>query len=504
MRDSTPPTAPRVLGTETEFGIASRDASATDPISNSLAVIGHYPGISVPHAVWDYENENPLLDARGFEVEGERERPNPDYNRQLNKVLANGGRLYVDGAHPEYSTPECTNPREVVAYERISERIFAQCLDNMTRLRGRDQFVLYKNNSDGKGNSYGYHENYMLARSVPFERIVKTLAPFFVTRLIYAGAGKVGAENQTSVTEFQISQRADFFECLVDLNTMVKRPIVNSRDEPHADYGKYRRLHVIVGDANMAELSTYLKVGTLGIVLDLLEAGIDVPQIELDDPVLGIKQVSRDLTMKGTLKLADGRATTAVEIQRTYLKAAMDFYACHELDQVTKDILVRWEDVLDKLERDPRSLAEELDWAAKRHMIESYMDRKGCGWNDPRVRLMDLQYHDIRPGKGLYLKLEESEAVDRIATADEISKAIYDPPKDTRAYFRGMCLQRYADEIVSASWDSVIFDLKEGPLKKIFMLEPLRGTEAHVRQLLTESPTAADLLRNIARPSYGM
>ena len=342
MRESTPPTAPRVLGTETEFGIASRDASASDPISNSLAVIGHYPGISVPHAVWDYENENPLLDARGFEVEGERERPNPDYNRQLNKVLANGGRLYVDGAHPEYSTPECTNPREVVAYERISERILAQCLDHMTRMRGRDQFVLYKNNSDGKGNSYGYHENYMLSRSVPFERIVKTLAPFFVTRLIFAGAGKVGAENQTGFTEFQISQRADFFECLVDLNTMVKRPIVNSRDEPHADYGKYRRLHVIVGDANMAELSTYLKVGTLAIVLDLLEAGIEVPQIDLDDPVQGIKQVSRDLTMKGTLKLADGRATTAVEIQRMYLKAAMDFYACHELNQVTKDILVRW------------------------------------------------------------------------------------------------------------------------------------------------------------------
>ena len=161
----------------------------------------------------------------------------------------------------------------------------------------------------------------MLSRSVPFERIVKTLAPFFVTRLIYAGAGKVGAENQTSFTEFQISQRADFFECLVDLNTMVKRPIVNSRDEPHADYGKYRRLHVIVGDANMAELSTYLKVGTLGIVLDLLEAGVDVPDIELDDPVMGIKQVSRDLTMKGTLKMTDGRSTTAVEIQRAYLKS---------------------------------------------------------------------------------------------------------------------------------------------------------------------------------------
>src|SRR5690349_4843886 len=327
MRDSTPLTTPRVMGTETEFGIASRDPSVVDPISNSLAVIGHYPGISVPHAVWDYENENPLLDARGFEVEGERERPNPDYNRQLNKVLANGGRLYVDGAHPEYSTPECTNPREIVAFERISERILAQCLDDMTRVRGREQFVLYKNNSDGKGNSYGYHENYILSRSVPFERIVKMLAPFFVTRLVYAGAGKVGAENQTSPTEFQLSQRADFFECLVDLNTMVKRPIINTRDEPHAEPSKYRRFHVIVGDANMAELSTYLKVGVTSIVLDLLEAGAEIPTIELEDPVRAIKEVSRDLAVKKTLKLTDGRATTAIEVQRTYLKAALNFYA---------------------------------------------------------------------------------------------------------------------------------------------------------------------------------
>src|SRR5574342_244000 len=197
-------TTPRVLGTETEFGIASRDPAAADPVANSIALIGHYTGLPAPLAIWDYENENPLLDARGFEVEGERERPNPEYNRQLNKVLANGGRLYVDGAHPEYSTPECTSPREIVAYERISERILAQCLDEMARARGREQFVLYKNNSDGKGNSYGYHENYMVSRAVPFERLVTILAPFFVTRPIFAGAGKVGAENQTTPTEYQI------------------------------------------------------------------------------------------------------------------------------------------------------------------------------------------------------------------------------------------------------------------------------------------------------------
>ena len=497
MRESTPLTTPRVLGTETEFGIASRDASATDPIANSLAVIGHYPGLSVPHAVWDYENENPLLDARGFEVDGERERPNPDYNRQLNKVLASGGRLYVDGAHPEYSTPECTNPREIVAYERISERIFAQCLDEMIRIRGRDQFVLYKNNSDGKGNSYGYHENYMLSRSVPFERIVKALAPFFVTRPIFAGAGKVGAENQTSPVDYQISQRADFFECLVDLNTMVKRPIVNSRDEPHADYGKYRRLHVIVGDANMAEVSTYLKVGTLAIVLDLVEAGVELPQVELEDPVLAIKQVSRDLTMKGELKLTGGRTTTALEIQRAYLKAAMNFYACHELNQITKDVLVRWEDVLDKLEHDPRSLAQELDWVAKRHMMESYIERKGCGWNDPRVRLMDLQYHDVRPEKGLYYTLERSHLIERVVQDVEVARAEFTPPSGTRAYFRGRCIGKFAKSIYGASWTSILFDVGNSAIKKVPLMDPLRGTESLTADLLDQSDTAEALLARL-------
>ena len=350
----------------------------------------------------------------------------------------------MDGAHPEYSTPECTNPRELVAYERAGERILAQCVQFAAKLRGKEQFVVYKNNTDGKGNSYGYHENYLLARSVPFERLVRALVPFFVTRPIYAGAGKVGAENQTSSTDYQISQRADFFECVVDLNTMVKRPLINTRDEPHADPAKYRRLHVIVGDANMAELSTYLKLGTTSILLDLIEAGADLPNVELEDPVHAIKVVSRDLKMKADLKLAGGRSMTAVGIQHAYLKAAMDFYACHDLNQITKDILVRWEEVLGKLEQDPMQLARELDWVAKRQMIQSYMDRKGCGWDDPRVLLVDLQYHDVRPEKGLYYTLERSNLVDRLLSDAEIMKAELNPPPGTRAYFRGSCLKRFA------------------------------------------------------------
>lgn len=478
MSDTHSHSPARVIGTETEFGIASRDPNATDPVANSIHLIGHYPNLPAPQAVWDYENENPLLDARGFEVDGERERPGPDYNRQLNKVLANGGRLYVDGAHPEYSTPECTNAREVVAFERVGERIVAQAQAHITKERGRDQFVLYKNNSDGKGNSYGYHENYLVARSVPFERITQVLTPFLVTRPIFAGSGKVGAENGTSPADYQISQRADFFETLVDLNTMVRRPIINTRDEPHSDSAKYRRLHVIVGDANMAELSTYLKVGTLSIVLELLEAGAELPKINLEDPVNTIKQVSRDMRVQESLKLTDGTSSTAIAVQRAYLKAAQGYFACHELNQVTKDVLVRWEDVLDRLEKDPRSLVRELDWVAKRYLIESYMDRKSCGWDDPRVRLMDFQYHDVRPEKGLYYTLERSHLIERIVLDHEIARAEMNPPVGTRAFFRGQCVRKYPNVVYGASWTSVLFDIGQNKIKKIPLMDPLRGTEA--------------------------
>jgi proteasome accessory factor A len=325
-----------------------------------------------------------------------------------------------------------------------------------------------------------------------------------VTRQIFTGSGKVGAENNTESCEYQVSQRADFLETEVGLETMHSRPIINTRDEPHADPEKYRRLHVIVGDANMSEVANYLKVGTMAIVLSMIEDDSIDRDLSLDSPVLAYRRVSRDLTCREPIRLKDGRTLTAVDVQRQFLELAHRYYRDREAEAWVGDVLARWGSVLDRLAEDPMTLSRELDWVIKRELIENYMAKHGLGWTDSRVAMIDLQYHDIRPGKGLYGKLEETETVDRIATDDEISKAIYDPPKDTRAYFRGLCLQKYSEEIVSASWDSVIFDLKEGPLKKIFMLEPLRGTEAHVRQLLNESRTAADLLQNIARPSFGV
>jgi proteasome accessory factor A len=493
---------PKVMGIETEYGITVRNQPDFNPILSSLLLINSYETYRNARIRWDYEAESPLRDARGFEYAEEKELPSKEESRLINLILSNGARYYVDHAHPEYSTPECTNPRDLVVWDRAGERIL-----NISRMRAEavsppeQRILIYKNNTDSKGNSYGTHENYLMDRRCPFTRIVQHLMPFFATRQIFTGAGKVGAENNLEYTPYQISQRADFLETEVGLETMHSRPIINTRDEPHADPEKYRRLHVIVGDANMSEVATYLKVGTTAIVLSMVEDDFIDQDLALDNPVQAFRAISRDLTCRLPVRLKDGRTATAVDVQRGYLELAHRYYRDRELDPITKDVLVRWEFVLDRLAQDPMTLTRELDWVIKWDLLESYRSKHELDWTDSRIAMIDLQYHDIRPDKGLYGKLQEADAVERIVTDEEIAHAVHDPPRDTRAYFRGMCLQRYPDDIVSASWDSIIFDLKEGPLKKIFMLEPLRGTEAYVRRLFEESPTARDLLRNISKPT---
>jgi Pup amidohydrolase len=493
---------PKVMGIETEYGITVRNQPDFNPILSSLLLINSYETYRSSRIRWDYEAESPLRDARGFEYMEEKDVPSKEESRLINLILSNGARFYVDHAHPEYSSPETTNPRDCVIWDRAGERIL-----NLARTRAEavsppeQRILIYKNNTDSKGNSYGTHENYLMDRRVPFARIVQHLMPFFVTRQVFTGAGKVGAENNTEHCDYQISQRADFLETEVGLETMHSRPIINTRDEPHADPEKYRRLHVIVGDANMSEVSTYLKVGTMAVVLSMVEDDFIDRDFGLDGPVAAYLRVSRDLTCRETIRLRDGRSITAIELQSEFLDLARRYYERTPAEPWVPDLLARWESVLTRLGRDAMSLDRELDWVIKRQLLENYMSKHDLAWSDSRVAMIDLQCHDIRPGKGLYYKLEESDAIDRLVTDDEVTKAVYDPPKDTRAYFRGMCLQKYSDEVVSASWDSVIFDLKEGPLKKIFMLEPLRGTEAHVRQLLAESPTAGDLLKNLGKPA---
>jgi proteasome accessory factor A len=489
---------PKVMGTEVEYGITVKGDPDFDPISSCVLLVNAYREDHAGEILWDYDQENPLADARGFQVDGEKYTPNQQENIARNKTLVNGARYYVDHAHPEYSCPEVTNVRDLVIHEKAGERILeASRREANALLPSGAQMLIYKNNSDRKGNSYGSHENYLMDRRTSFKQIVENLMPFFATRQVYCGAGKVGAENRSAPVDFQISQRADFFETEVALDTMVKRPIINTRDEPHADREKYRRLHVIVGDANLSEYTIYLRNGVTAIVLTLIEDGAISKNLALRDPVKSIKETSHDPSCRVKLQLDEGRRMSAVEIQAEYLEMALTYFASHSIDPITKDVLVKWENAIDCLRRDPMELDGKIDWVMKKSMIEQFMERKSLDWNSPQVEMLDLQYHDLRQEKGLYYLLERQGRAERIVTDEEIVAAIHTPPDDTRAYFRGECLKKYGGAVFGVNWDSISFGVDGEPIKRILMAEPLKGTRAHVEELLAESPTAADLVKNL-------
>jgi proteasome accessory factor A len=489
---------PKVMGTEVEYGITVKNDRDFDPISSCVLLVNSYREDATAKILWDYDQENPLADARGFQVEGEKYTPNQQENIARNKTLANGARYYVDHAHPEYSCPEVTNARDLVIHEKAGERILEISRREANRvLPPGTQMLIYKNNSDRKGNSYGSHENYLMDRRTSFKQIVEHLMPFFVTRQTYSGAGKVGSENRAQPCDYQLSQRADFFETEVALDTMVKRPIINTRDEPHADREKYRRLHVIVGDANMSEVTIYLRNGVTALVLAMIEDGAIDRDLSLRDPVRAIREVSHDATCRREIELVNGRRLKAVQIQGEYLEMALRYATRHELDPTTRDVLARWERVLVALARDPMELARELDWVAKKALIEGFMARKDLDWGAPQVQMLDLQYHDLRPDKGLYYLLERQGKVERVVTDEEIERAVHHPPEDTRAYFRGRCLQRYGAEVFGVNWDSISFGIGDEPIKRVLMAEPLKGSRAHVEELFASSPTAAELVRNL-------
>jgi proteasome accessory factor PafA2 len=488
---------PKICGIETEYGIAVRDSTDFNPILTSSLLINAYAQPALKRVKWDYEEESPLRDARGFDrapPEGIVE----DDSGLVNVILPNGSRFYVDHAHPEYSSPECSNARDAVVWDKAGERILERSMGAARALMPEGQSVyVYKNNSDGKGNSYGCHENYLVDRQTPFPQLVGHLIPFFVTRQVFTGAGKVGAENGTEEVDYQISQRADFFEVEVGLETTFKRPIINTRDEPHADPERYRRLHVIVGDANMSEISTFLKVGTAAVVLQMIEDDFIADDFALREPVRALRTVSHDPACRRTVELADGRKITAIELQWEYLRLAKKYSLENEVDAVSGDVLDRWERVLEHLERDPMSLARQLDWVAKLKLLRAYRERDGLDWGSPKLRLIDLQYHDVRRSRGLYWKLTSSGQIERVVSDEEVERAVDHPPEDTRAYFRGECLRRFSPSIMAASWDSLIFDVGEDPLRKVPTLDPTRGTRAHVEELLDGSPTSSALIANL-------
>ena len=498
----------KVVGVETELGIMVRGAAEWNPVSASSMLINAYVGTApggiddrATPVAWDFVDEMPGADARqglapSFAMPPEIE------THLVNAVLTNGARYYVDHAHPEISTPECLDARSVVLYDRAAELIAVESMKAARSVLPPDQeVILYKDNTDRKGNAYGTHENYLVDRSLPFGQIITGATIHFVTRQIFTGSGKVGSELPGVggvAIPYQITQRAEHFEEEVGLETTLKRPIINTRDEPHADSQRYRRLHVIVGDANMSQIATFLKVGTTSILLSMLEDhAFDMAMVP-DDPVRAMHHVSHDLSMREPIKLADGSMATALEIQFDVLEQARAWAQRHGLDSVGGDevgtmILDRWERVLTGLESDPASVADQVDWLAKQRILEGFMARHDCGWDDTRLRALDLQYHDLRPEKSLAGRAGLETLVDDADAAVAMSQ----PPTNPRAYFRGRCLQKFADSVVAANWDSIVFDVGDDPLRRVPMLEPTRGTVDHVGALLDESATVSELLEKL-------
>ncbi|WP_278237482.1 depupylase/deamidase Dop [Isoptericola sp. AK164] len=545
------------MGIETEYGVLSPGRPMANPMLMSSQVVTTYRALvqdgrpGHPPARWDYDDEDPLADARGFHLDRAAAHPSlltddpsqpapsgpasaqvgaaptgaaevpatpeslerpetEDYDdpSAANCILTNGARLYVDHAHPEYSSPEVTNPRDAVVWDVAGERVMLAASRHLAQVPGTE-IVLYKNNVDGKGASYGTHENYLVDRDLPFATLAELVTAFLVTRQVFTGSGRVGLGQTGDEPGFQLSQRADYIEAEIGLETTLRRPIVNTRDEPHADRTRWRRLHLILGDANHLEVATYLKLGTTSLVLWVLEhlddlAAVGVParaelsRLRLADPVPAVRRVSRDLDLTAELDLADGTTATALEIQRRCVDLVERALAALGSDEESDAVVTRWRGVLDRLGADPMSCARDVEWVAKLRLLERLRTRDGLDWDHPRLGALDLQWSDVRPERGIYHRLLSSDAVDRITTEEDVARAVHHPPTDTRAWFRGEVMERYADEVSAASWDSVIFDVAgAASLQRVPMPDPLRGTAQHIGRLLDASPDATALLTGL-------
>jgi Pup amidohydrolase len=486
----------KYMGTETEYGISVIGRPDFNPVLASSLVINAYSSDGRPRARWDYEEENPLRDARGFTQPGAHEAPPEEDMGLANSILPNGARFYVDHAHPEYSSPECSSPRDAVIWDKAGERILeiAAARAGEALPGGPGRILITKNNTDGKGAAYGMHENYIVDRSLPFGDIVRQITPFFVTRQIMVGAGRIGNEFNLADVPYQISQRADFFEVEVGLETTLKRPIVNTRDEPHADPDRFRRLHVIIGDANMSEVCSFLKLGSCALVLLMVEDEFLPEPPGIAQPVKTLHDVSHDLTCMRPFELKDGTSATPVELQWHYFEHAHKYCKEREAPDWSGHVLAVWERVLTGIEDDPMSLDGVVDWVTKYRILRRYVDRDELAWDHHKLKLIDVQYHDVRQDKGLYNRLVATGRVELLVGEDEVRHAVTNPPDDTRAYFRGRCLEKYRDEVAAAGWDSIIFDVGADTLQRVPMMDPGRGGRASTAKLIDRCDTAAQLL----------
>ena len=496
-----------LFGIETEYGIAVDGRGAGDLVTESRAVVRAYAGKAA--GPWYYKGEDPRNDMRGFHVDKLNFDPNdaqfdtpgqkplPVEEERADRVLVNGARLYNDHGHPEYSTPECASLLDLVAHDKAGEKVVLACAKARSEQPGAGQVHIFKNNTDYHGSSYGTHENYLIPRATPFSELLSGLLPFFSTRILYAGAGKLGIEPNGDKGLYQISQRADFFTEEASVDTLHRRPLVNTRDEPHADPREWRRLHVICGDANMSEYATALKIGTTYLVTSLLEMGWQ-PWVKLKSPANAIKQISRDQTYRWQIEAETG-TISAIDVQRVYLAAAKEKLAGRGYD--TDWTLREWEQTLDTLESAPLSLGDRLDWVAKRGLLADYVESEGISWDDETLPSFDLAYSNIDPDEGLYYALEQAGEMLRLTDDSTVKTSMTQAPQNTRAAIRGHLINTFGDSIGVAGWNRVV--LRTDDESWMVALDDYLTPEsvAMAMQELSSARSVEDLIRHFRESS---
>lgn len=489
----------RIVGIETEYGVADPANAGANPIALSSDLVAACRAWAAPAAVaWDYGGEDPLQDQRGGRVDRTTALPEqltdaPGFDRaagrvtlrrrrgswedpaHLNAVLGNGARFYVDHAHPEFSGPEVATASDAVLWDRAGDQIAVAAAAEYERVTG-ERIDLYKNNVDGKGASYGCHENYLVPRQVDFHQLATRLTAHLVTRQIVVGSGRVGLGVMGETPGFQIAQRADYMEAEMGLETTLRRPIVNTRDEPHAERSRWRRLHVIIGDANCLQVPTYLKIGATSLVLSAIEADDDrLDALVLADPVAAVAMVSRDLNLDAPLTLASGERATALEVQRALVEICRD----HVTDSDEAQVLARWNQVLETLARDPMVAARDVEWVAKLRLLARLRDKHSSvvdevltplSWDAPMLAAVDLQWS--RLGDGWAAKLEQAGEVTVLHPVAQVEQAMRQPPAGSRAAVRGRIVSARPDLVDAAGWASVVLDHGGDHLEVVHLDDP--------------------------------
>jgi proteasome accessory factor A len=512
---------PKILGIEQEYAIkidGDENFSAFDASCMLVNAYARRLGLrdQTVNILWDYAHETPYQDIRGDlfgknsgqQIVGEAE------NKLINAGLPNGARLYTDHAHPEYSTPECLSARSALACDKAGEIILGEGLKLMGDTLPKTRVGLYKNNTDNHGHSYGCHENYLMAAETHEDILVahpkkalQVLIPFLVTRQIFAGSGRVGRrESGTTVNHidapYQLSQRADYMENLFGLETMYARPLINTRREHHCDQKRFRRLHLILGDANMCEFAGFLKLGSTQFILQMIEDGYIDEDFTLVDPLRAIKQISYKLDAE--VELADGRKLSAVQIQRQLYEYAQKYQQSNACVPEADLILECWSHALDGLaqlklsddwdiEDDPWQLSKRLDWLLKLWVINRYRQGQDCSWDHPLLNVLDLQYHNIDKADGIFYRTQAQDLTERILSDDEIKSFVHAAPDDTRAWFRGKCIEKFAKEIYLVNWEVVGFDQGD-TYRMVPLLNPLKGIRRRYQKIFDKAENAAELI----------